>query len=40
MTPLRVPQRYDDERSVGSDSDELTRLIVFTGRNPQWQAET
>jgi uncharacterized protein (TIGR03086 family) len=37
MTPLRVPQRYDDERSVGADSDELTRLIAFTGRDPQWQ---
>ena len=38
MTSLRVPQRYDDERPVGDESDELTRLIAFTGRDPQWQA--
>ena len=37
MTPLRVPQRYDDERSVADESDELTRLIAFTGRDPRWQ---
>ena len=38
MTPLRVPQRYDDERSVSDDADELARLIAFTGRDPSWSA--
>ncbi len=38
MTPLRVPQRYDDERSVSDDADELARLIAFTGRDPNWSA--
>lgn len=38
MTPLRVPERYDDERSVAGDADELARLIAFTGRDPQWSA--
>ena len=38
MTPLRVPQRYDDERSVDADADDLARLIAFTGRDPQWHA--
>ena len=38
MTALRVPQRYDDERSVLDDADELTRLIAFTGRDPNWSA--
>ena len=37
MTPLRVPERYDDERSVTDDADELARLIAFTGRDPEWQ---
>jgi len=38
MTPLRVPERYDDERSVDDDSDELVRLIAYTGRDPDWSA--
>ncbi len=38
MTTLRVPQRYDDERSITDDTDELARLIAFTGRDPQWSA--
>ena len=38
MAPFRVPQRYDDERSVADGADELTRLIAFTGRDPQWSA--
>lgn len=38
MTSLRVPERYDDERSPTTDADELARLIAFTGRDPQWQA--
>ncbi len=38
MTPLRVPQRYDEERSVTDDADDLTRLIAFTGRDPEWAA--
>ncbi len=38
MTTLRVPQRYDDERSVTDDADELARLIAFTGRDPAWTA--
>ena len=37
MTSLRVPQRYDDEsRSVSDESDELARLVAFTGRDPDW----
>jgi uncharacterized protein (TIGR03086 family) len=36
MTPLRVPQRYDEERAVTADADELARLIAFTGRDPEW----
>ena len=36
MTPLRVPQRYDDERSATDEADELARLIAFTGRDPHW----
>ena len=38
MTPLRVPERYDDERSVADGADELARLIAFTGRDPEWSA--
>ena len=38
MAPLRVPQRYDDERLVTDDADDLTRLIAFTGRDPDWTA--
>ncbi len=38
MTTLRVPQRYDDERSITDDTDELDRLIAFTGHDPQWSA--
>ena len=36
MSTMRVPQRYDDERLVADDADELTRLIAFTGRDPEW----
>ena len=38
MTPFRVPQRYDDERSVTDNADDLARLIAFTGRDPEWLA--
>ena len=38
MTTLRVPQRYDAERSVTDDADDLARLIAFTGRDPEWSA--
>ncbi len=38
MTPLRVPQRYDDERTVTPAAGELARLIAFTGRDPEWTA--
>ncbi len=40
MTSLRVPQRYDAERSAADDADELARLIAFTGRDPAWTAPT
>ena len=36
MTALRSPQRYDAEREVSGDADDLTRLIAFTGRDPNW----
>lgn len=36
MAPLRTPQRYDAEREVAEGADELTRLIAFTGRDPNW----
>lgn len=39
MSSLRVPERYDDERPVNDDTDELARLIAFTGRDPDWQPE-
>jgi uncharacterized protein (TIGR03086 family) len=35
MAPLRVPERYDDERASDGD-DELSQLIAFTGRDPAW----
>jgi uncharacterized protein (TIGR03086 family) len=38
MTALRAPQRYDDERPVTDDAEELARLIAFTGRDPKWSA--
>lgn len=36
MTSLRVPERYDDERPLVDETDELARLIAFTGRDPDW----
>ena len=36
MTPFRVPQRYDEERPAAEDADDLSRLIAFTGRDPEW----
>ncbi len=36
MAALRTPQRYDGEREVTGDADDLTRLIAFTGRDPNW----
>jgi hypothetical protein len=38
MTALRAPERYDDERPVTDDAEELARLIAFTGRDPNWSA--
>lgn len=38
MTPLRTPQRYEAEREVADGADELTRLLAFTGRDPNWSA--
>jgi len=38
MTPLRVPQRYDEERAAPDDAGELARLVAFTGREPAWSA--